>query len=288
LGAKQVRTGIGNWIGFSAVRALKSPRVRTFFKDCVPPIILKWSRSIRRLGGEPKAPELIWAKNSYDGSFDIDWSKTNFNRIAVINLICAEQRCEDYLEIGCRANECFDAVIARNKVGVDPECGGTHRLTSDQFFSECGNRKFDIIFIDGDHTYEQVRRDVINSLSHISVGGWIVLHDMFPRNWREEHVPWVFPVWMGEVWKLGFELARSSDVDFKLLKVDHGVGVLRVLKENPSIPDLRAELQAERFQYFYENINRLPILDYENGRAWIEGCLRQIQECTGTRIGEAR
>jgi hypothetical protein len=252
-----------------------SPRVRGFVRDCVPPIMLRWFRLIRGLSARRKSPEVIWAKNRYDRSFDIDWSKINFNRIAVINLICAGRRCENYLEIGCRTNECFDAVIARNKIGVDPERGGTHRSTSDQFFSECGNRKFDIIFIDGDHTYEQVRRDVINSLSHISICGWIVLHDMFPRNWREEHVPQISPVWMGDSWKVGFELTRSPDVDFKLLKIDHGVGVLRVLRENPSIPDLRNELHAKRFSYFYENTDRLPILDYEKGRAWIESCLLQ-------------
>ena len=234
--------------------------------------MLRLSRRIREPTDRPEPPELIWEKNCYNGNFDIDWSQTNFNRIAVINLICARQRCEDYLEIGCGGNECFDAVIARNKIGVDPERGGTHRLSSDQFFSECGNRKFDIIFIDGWHTYEQARRDVINSLRHISVGGWIVLHDMFPRDWREEHVPFVFPFWMGDVWKVGFELAQSSDVEFKLLKIDHGVGVLRVRKENPQIPDLRTQLQAERFRYFYENIDRLPTLDYEQGRAWIESC----------------
>jgi hypothetical protein len=98
---------------------------------------------------------------------------------------------------------------------------------------------------------------------------------MFPRDWREEHVPLVFPVCLGDVWKVGFELAQSPDIDFKLLKIDHGVGVARVMKENPSIPDLRTELQAERFRYFYENVNRLPMLDYEHGRAWIERCLRE-------------
>jgi len=277
LRVQQYRTG-----GSTAVRALKRPAVYTFVRNCVPRIILRWFRSMREPPGRPTPPELIWAKNRYDRSFDIDWNKINFNRIAVINLICAVRRCEDYLEIGCRTNECFDAVIARNKIGVDPERGGTHRSTSDQFFSECGDRKFDIIFIDGDHTYEQVRRDVINSLSHISIDGWIVLHDMFPRNWREEHVPQFSPVWTGDVWKVGFELARSPDVEFKLLKIDHGIGIVRVLKVNPSIPDLRTKLQGERFSYFYENNDQLPILDYENGRAWIENCLRQQRESLPT------
>ena len=215
----------------------KSSRFQVFVRDWVPPVVIKWSRRI--LGRDISQPsgvrelELIWAKNRYEAHFDIDWSKTNFNRVAVINLLCAGQQAEDYLEIGCHNNDCFDSVIARNKTGVDPQRGGTHRLTSDQFFSTCGDKKFDIIFIDGMHTYEQVRRDVINSLRHISVGGWIVLHDMFPRDWREEHVPLVFPVCLGDVWKLGFELARSPGIDFKILKIDHGVGVLRVTTENP-------------------------------------------------------
>ena len=75
--------------------------------------------------------------------------------------------------------------------------------------------------------------------------------------------------------RMAFELARSPDLDFKILKIDHGVGVLRMRKENPQIPDLGAELQGKRFQYFYENLDRLPILDYEDGRAWIERCFRQ-------------
>jgi hypothetical protein len=259
--------------------AIKSPRLRAFVRDWVPPVVIRWSRRILgrhipQLAGFREL-ELIWAKNRYDAHFDIDWNKTNFNRIAVVNLLCAGQQGENYLEIGCAANDCFDAVFARNKIGVDPESGGTHRLTSDQFFSECGDRKFDIIFIDGLHTYEQVRRDVINSLRHISVGGWIVLHDMFPRNWLEEHEPRISAVWIGDVWKVGFELARSPDIDFKILKIDHGVGVLQMKKENPNIPDLQTALKAERFPYFYENVDLLPVLDYERGRAWIECCLRE-------------
>ena len=143
----------------------------------------------------------------------------------------------------------------------------------------CGeprSKKFDVIFIDGLHVYEQVRRDVLNALRHVSVGGWIVLHDMFPRNWVEEHVPRISTLWVGDMWKVALELARSPDVDFKILSIDYGVGVLRIPKERPSIPDLRAELEAARFSYFYNNIGSLPIVDYEQGRAWIESYTRKL------------
>jgi hypothetical protein len=75
------------------------------------------------------------------------------------------------------------------------------------------------------------------------------------------------------VWKVAFELAQSPDVDLKILSIDYGVGVLRILKDNPIIPDLRTELKHERFSYFYNNIGSLPVLDYDHGRAWIESYL---------------
>ena len=252
---------------------LKSHRLRAFVEDVAPPILFRAYRRIRR-----RAAQQIWASHSYHGRLDIDWQEVNFNRIAVINLLCAGQDTLVYLEIGCRDNECFDAIVAKEKIGVDPERGGTHRLTSDEFFTHCGDKLFDVIFIDGLHSYEQVRRDVINSLEHISTDGWIVLHDMLPRNWVEEHVPHIPEIsdeWSGDVWKVGFELARSADLDFRILEVDRGVGVIRKTTRNPKIVDLRGELSNERFPYFFENIRLLPVLDYECGRNWIASHIRE-------------
>jgi len=50
-----------------------------------------------------------------------------------------------------------------NKIGVDPERGGNIRMTSDHFF-KVNKSKFDVIFIVGLHTFEQARRDVLNSI----------------------------------------------------------------------------------------------------------------------------
>ena len=63
-----------------------------------------------------------------------------------------------------------------------------------------------MVFIDGLHLYDQVRRDVANALAVVPAGGWIALHDMFPRDWIEEHTPQISTSrWTGDPWKVGFE-----------------------------------------------------------------------------------
>jgi len=202
---------------------------------------------------------------------DYDWASIRHNRISLVNLLLCDRPDGDYLEIGCASNLLFDAVLAGHKTGVDPQSGGTHRQTSDDFFRDPPDARFDVVFIDGLHHYEQVRRDVVNALRSTRVGGWIGLHDMLPRDWIEEHVPQISTSrWTGDGWKVAFELMASPDVDFRLMAIDHGVGVIRVLTENARLADLGETLGPQRFSYLYEHFSELPVVDYDQGRAWID------------------
>lgn len=49
--------------------------------------------------------------------------------------------------------------------------------TTDTFFTITQGR-FDVIFIDADHSYEGARKDYDNSLKHINKGGIIIFHDI--------------------------------------------------------------------------------------------------------------
>lgn len=51
------------------------------------------------------------------------------------------------------------------------------RMTSDKMFSELDIINFDFIYIDGDHSYEQVQRDLNNSFKVLKVGGLILVDD---------------------------------------------------------------------------------------------------------------
>jgi hypothetical protein len=218
-----------------------------------------------------KISQKKYAVNAYPKSFGWDWKEINYNRIALVNLLVSKKPDCAYLEIGCASDDLFDSVPALNKTGVDPRKGGNVRKTSDDFFLS-NKSQFDVVFIDGLHTYEQVRKDVINSIKFLKPGGWIALHDMLPLNWIEHHVPVVSAgIWTGDVWKVAFELSRTDGIDFKILRIDHGVGVLRLTKDKPALVDLTNELRDKQFSYLYENISKLPVVEWSDAQAWLRG-----------------
>lgn len=215
-----------------------------------------------------------WSHHAVEEQLDWDWCATKYNRIALVNMLCAAIDDPAYLEIGCFNDAMFSSIPARKKVGVDPQSGGTVRATSDDFF-ESNMETFDVVFIDGLHTFDQVHKDVENSLRFLKPGGWIALHDMLPRNWLEEHVPRIHGVWSGDVWKVAFEVIASRDLEFIILSIDHGVGVIRPKRAGAQLTDRREELGSESFAYLHRNVGQLPIMSWDDGRAWVEERLRR-------------
>jgi hypothetical protein len=81
------------------------------------------------------------------------------------------------------------AVNIREKFGVDPEPRiklefpnvKIFQETSDEFFSK-NSETFDLIFLDGLHTYEQTWRDLQNSFASCKSNGIIVVDDVVPSD----------------------------------------------------------------------------------------------------------
>tara|TARA_B110000483_G_scaffold218358_1_gene271608 strand:- start:279 stop:989 length:711 start_codon:yes stop_codon:yes gene_type:complete len=207
-----------------------------------------------------------YKKNSHPKVFDFQWSKKGFNRISVVNhLISISGGLEaKYLEVGCQGNKLFDSVASLHKVGVDPETGGTHKMTSDKFF-ENNDKIFDVVFIDGLHTYEQVHRDAVNALNCIGVGGYIAFHDFLPKSWKEHHVPRINHSWTGDCWKLAIQLAEAKGLEFVIIDVDCGVGLLKKLSHDYNVPNVSDKLEVAEFEKFVSIFDKLPILSYESG-----------------------
>ena len=129
----------------------------------------------------------------------------NIYRWDLIQFLIDKHKFQNYLEIGCDKDQSFSKIKVKNKIGVDPVSGGNIKSTSDQFFST-NTHKFDIIFIDGLHHYEQVIKDVNNSLKILNDNGFILLHDCLPRSIAHQAIPGYRGSWNGDVWKALVEL----------------------------------------------------------------------------------
>jgi len=53
----------------------------------------------------------------------------------------------------------------------------TIRKTSDDAFEELANQQFDVVYIDGNHEYDYVKRDILNYQKLIKPNGFITGHD---------------------------------------------------------------------------------------------------------------
>ena len=204
------------------------------------------------------------------GKDKISYENNFYKRHAFINKAIQKYNNCKYLEIGVDNNEVFNTIPLpiKNKIGVDPVRGGRRRITSDEFF-KTNNIKFDVIFIDGLHEYEQCQRDCINSIKSINKGGIIFFHDFLPRNSLEAHVPRKQAVWTGDVWKVAIEINNSKFMDFRIANIDMGVGILKP-KENSEYIKI-PELKKLKFDDFFEKYyGKLPIVNFEEALKFIE------------------
>ena len=76
------------------------------------------------------------------------------------------------------------------------------------------------------HEYEQVKKDIINSLEYLNDGGVIFVHDCLPRSYFEQAVPRSQHVWTGDVWKSIVEFRGYNYLDICFGKLDMGLGII--------------------------------------------------------------
>ena len=158
----------------------------------------------------------------------------------------------DYLEIGCDQDENFSRIKIQNKIGVDPKSGGTHRMTSDVFFENNSN-KFDLIFLDGLHTYEQTIKDIKNAIQCIQNEGVILVHDCLPKKIWNQIVPRIYGHWNGDVWKAIVEARTYNYIETFTCIADHGLGVILKKKNSKVLNTKIKDFKNLRFSDYYKH-----------------------------------
>lgn len=192
------------------------------------------------------------------------------NRIRAVKRALAGRPDPVYLEIGVSRGQAFQRIAAAVKIAVDPafklserarqladaKGRATHyfETTSDAFFEDQSalleQHPIDVALIDGLHTYEQVVRDVENTVRYLKDDGVIFLHDCNPPfelagrradSWEEfigqQKGPLVIGIWNGDVWKAIVQLRSTrDDLQVGVLKCDQGVGFVRKGTPESTLP----------------------------------------------------
>ena len=146
-------------------------------------------------------------------------------------------------------------IIIDRKVGVDPISGGTIRLTSDEYFSS-NKEIFDIIFIDGLHHFDQVKKDIINSLKILNKGGVILVHDCLPSRIRDQMVPRSHLTWNGDVWKALVEFRTKENLDVYTCLADQGLGIIFNQKNKNKLSLDKIDFKKLKFRDYYYNYTK--------------------------------
>ena len=180
---------------------------------------------------------------------DFSW-QTKPTRLDIIELFIKKNNYKSYLEIGCHKDDVFSRINIK-KVGVDPYSGGTLRLTSDDFF-KINKEKFDLVFIDGLHIYDQVKQDIINSLEALNNNGVILIHDCLPEKIWEQNVPRMNGAWSGDVWKVIPFFRNNLNIDVYTCIADRGIGVI-FKRPNKNILKLGQDTKKLKFKDYYYN-----------------------------------
>lgn len=189
---------------------------------------------------------------------EIDCQFASINHYDVIPFVIKKISAKSYLEIGCAGDDCFRLINVEQKIGVDPQRGGTHRMTSDQFFAQ-NKKTFDVIFVDGLHEYTQVKKDVEHALQCINPGGIIFMHDVLPANRynavpRKQDKPKGVIAWNGNVWRAAFDFASRSDLCFHLVTCRHGVGIIQ---KKQNFQPLATQCDGS-WQFYLDHWKQLP------------------------------
>jgi len=160
------------------------------------------------------------------------------NHTQLLNALIEKYNLKYYLEIGVQnVYNNYDKIKCVIKYGVDPNVtvsdlnnsahNGIHIMTSDEYFNEDYINIYDLIFIDGLHHADQVKRDFENSLRCLSDNGYIVIHDVLPENESGTIVPRETKQWWGDVYKFVMGLSNYDGIRFITFDIDNGCCLIK-------------------------------------------------------------
>lgn len=234
------------------------------------------------------------------------------HRRNLIPYLAKKIKARTYLEIGVKGGKTFLPIPVRKKYAVDPNFkikpaykrkqllfyfpnlfAKYFDCTSDYFFEKYAPKtiklkQLDLAFLDGLHTFEQVYKDIINTLPYMSDKGIIILHDCSPKSYAAaypagniDEVKKINPkgfagMWSGDVWKAIPQL-RVSHPELEIFVIDNDSG-LGIISKRPLFKNKAKIFETPLnditdWQYEYLERNRGEILNIISDQKLLETCL---------------
>ena len=148
-----------------------------------------------------------------------------------IPTLAGRLKISSYLEIGLYHG---DTIMAVKKIRPHAHCIGVDRvhvelegvtvfdMDSARFWRECAvGWRFDMIFIDADHSADAAREDFARAWEHITAEGLVILHDTNPHTVGE-----TAPGYSGDCWKFAQEL-HARGFEAVTLPFNPGLTIVR-------------------------------------------------------------
>jgi len=198
-------------------------------------------------------------------------------RPEIVQMIIDKLDAKRYLEVGVHSFETFNKIVCDEKVAVDPlprydnyknrDNESVVEKTSDLFFNDEDIEKFDVIFLDGFHEANQLKRDIDSSLKNLSDEGIIVCHDCNPSGYLQQAFP---PKTNGDCWRAFTAIVeKRKDLEAFVVNCDHGIGIIR--RKKNSHKEIQYSISDISFIEFETNKREiLKLCKYSEFNDWID------------------
>lgn len=206
-----------------------------------------------------------------------------------------------YLEIGVSKGATFFYVTVPERTGVDPhyqfdtsQVIDEHtRLfdgTSDDFFAQLpAGSTFDLIFIDGLHTFEQTYRDLCSALSHSHTDSVILIDDTLPSDvysaipdpsralGHRARTGSNNTAWHGDTYKVVYAIHDFHlGLDYRTITGSGNPQTLVWQSSNIRRPPAVASMEALTRLSYFDLLESIEVLQCEPEVESLEQCLRAL------------
>lgn len=187
------------------------------------------------------------------------------SHLSILNYLINTFNFKSYLEIGVYTGNNFVNINCENKESCDitnqylkENIDITYLMSSDDMFAQMDvDKKYDLIFIDGMHSEQNVDRDIINSLKHLNHGGFVCLHDtvVYRESAQVEYDKYSdrYGEWNGSTWK---SITKLQYQNLEFYTIDNGDYGLTVIFYCPFYDQLYIPEYKSPVNYNYVFVNQ--------------------------------